>query len=78
METKDLKITAMIYVKEHEILEDEEKISIMEFIKDSSKEQVEFLLLTGEVKDKLTEDDENKIKESEKDLYEKINQFKNK
>jgi len=76
MDTKDLKVTAMLYVKEDSNLKDEEKISIMEFIKNSSKQQVEYLLLTGEGKEELTKEDEKLIKDSEKSLYEKVNEFK--
>ena len=76
MKTKDLKVTAMLYVKEDSNLKDEEKISIMEFIKGSSKQQVEHLLLTGEMKEELTEDDINAVKASEKSLYEKVDEFK--
>ena len=76
MKTKDLKVTAMLYVKEDSNLKDEEKISIMEFIKSSSKQQVEYLLLTGEGKEELTKEDEKLIKDSEKSLYEKVKEFK--
>lgn len=76
MDTKDLKVTAMLYVKEDSNLKDEEKISIMEFIKSSSKQQVEYLLLTGEGKEELTKEDEKLIKDSEKSLYEKVKEFK--
>lgn len=76
MDTKDLKVAAMLYVKEDSNLKDEEKISIMEFIKNSSKQQVEFLLLTGKGKEELTKEDEKFIKDSEKSLYEKVNEFK--
>ncbi len=76
MDTKDLKVTAMLYVKEDSNLKDKEKISVMEFIKSSSKQQVEFLLLTGERKEELTEEDEKFIQGSEKSLYEKVNEFK--
>ena len=76
MDTKELKVTAMLYVKEDTKLSDEEKIYVMNFIKESSKEQVEHLLLTGEMKEELTEDDTNAVKASEKGLYEKVSQFK--
>ena len=76
MDTKDLKVTAMLYVKENSNLKDEEKISIMEFIKSSSKQQVEFLLLTGEGKEEFAKEDEKFIKDSEESLYKKVTEFK--
>ena len=49
MDTKELKIFAMKYAKDHKELTNEEKISVMEFIKDANEDQVLFLLQTGEV-----------------------------
>ena len=63
MNTTDLKIFAMYYVMEHDNLLKEEKIAVMEFIKDNSEDHVKHLLLTGEVKYELVKEDLDFIKE---------------
>jgi len=59
---KQLKIFALNYVKEHDNLTKEQKLGVAEFIMEASDEQVKFLLTTGEVKDKLTEEDNKLLK----------------
>jgi hypothetical protein len=49
MNTTDLKIFAMKYTRDHKELQNDEKISVMEFIKEASEDQVLYLLQTGEV-----------------------------
>ena len=58
-----LKIFALEYVKIHDDLLKEEKFAIGQFIMESSDDQVRFMLITGEVKDNLTKEDVNSIKE---------------
>jgi len=58
---KDLKIFALEYVQLHDDLLKEEKLAIGNFIMEASDKQVEFMLLTGKVKDKLTKEDINLI-----------------
>jgi hypothetical protein len=60
---KDLKIFALEYVKLHDRLLKEQKLAIGQFIMEASDDQVSYMLLTGEVKDKLNEKDLLYIKE---------------
>jgi len=64
MNTKDLKIFAMYYVMEHDDLLKEEKLGLIEFIKEASEDQVKFLLITGEVMPKLVQEDIDALKEA--------------
>jgi len=75
---KNLKIFALKYVKLHNDLLKEEKLAIGEFIMEASDKQVSYMLLTGEVKDKLTKEDINFIKTSWSKLQSKINKVKSK
>ena len=52
----DLKIFALEYVKLHDRLLKEQKLVIGQFIMEASDDQVSYMLLTGEVKDKLTKE----------------------
>ena len=56
---KDLKIFALEYVKLHDHLLKEQKLAIGQFIMEASDDQVKYMLLSGEVKYGLTE--ENKM-----------------
>lgn len=58
---KDLKIFALEYVKIHDDLLKEQKLAIGKFIMEASDDQVKYMLLSGEVKDKLTEDDKKLV-----------------
>ena len=60
---KELKIFALEYIKLHDGLIAEEKLALGEFVMEASDEQVKFMLFTGEVKDNLTEEDLESIKE---------------
>ena len=60
---KELKIFALEYIKLHDDLLKEEKLALGDFVMEASDEQVKFMLMTGEVKDKLTEEDLSFIKE---------------
>jgi len=71
---KSLKIFALQYVKEHDNLTKEQKLGVAEFIMEGSDEQVKFLLATGEVKDKLTQEDKTLLNKCNDQLEEKINQ----
>ena len=55
MNTIDLKIFTMFYINEHDNLTKKEKLELMLFVREASKEQVGYLLITGEVQNKLTE-----------------------
>jgi len=57
MNNTELKIFTMYYINEHDDLSKEEKLALMEWVKDATPDQVGYLLLTGEVKEKLTEED---------------------
>jgi hypothetical protein len=61
--SKELKIFALEYVKLHDNLSKEQKFAIGDFIMEASDDQVNYLLATGEVKDKLTEEDKTLLKE---------------
>jgi len=56
---KELKIFALEYVKLHDHLLKEQKLAIGQFIMEASDDQVKYMLVSGEVKDKLTEEDKN-------------------
>ncbi len=71
---KTLKIFALKYVKKHDLLK-EEKLAIGKFIVEADDNQVKFLLLTGEVKDSLTEDDQKLVKEKSSALSEKMGEL---
>jgi len=55
--SKELKIFALEYVKLHDHLLKEQKLAIGQFIMEASDDQVKYMLITGEVKDNLTEED---------------------
>jgi len=69
MNNSELKIFTMFYIDEHDDLLGEEKIALMEWVKDADMDQVKFLLATGEVKDKLSEEDITYIKELDPMLF---------
>ncbi|MBY9000055.1 MAG: hypothetical protein KGD64_04005 [Candidatus Heimdallarchaeota archaeon] len=54
---KELKIFALEYVKLHDRLLKEQKLAIGQFIMEASDDQVKYMLVSGEVKYGLTEDD---------------------
>ena len=66
---KDLKIFALEYVKIHDDLLKEQKLAIGKFIMEASDDQVKYMLLSGEVKDKLTREDLKFTKESWQGQY---------
>jgi hypothetical protein len=61
--SNQLKIFALEYVKLHDNLLKEQKLAIGQFIMEASDEQVVFMLATGEIKDKLKEQDLSFIEE---------------
>lgn len=71
MDNTKLKIFTIHYVNEHDLVK-EDKLGLMEWVKDADMDQVKHLLLTGEVKDKLVQEDLDFIQENEKDLEEKV------
>ena len=60
----DLKEFAIFYVNEHDRLSKEEKQLFYNFIEEASNDQVTYLLTTGKMKNKLTENDLIIIKEA--------------
>jgi hypothetical protein len=61
----NLKIFALEYVKLHDNLTKEQKLGVGRFIVEANDDQINFLLLTGEVKDKLTKEDKSLIETSD-------------
>ena len=49
MDSNDLKLFALFYIRDDEFLSDKNKIKLMEFVEKSSDEEVLFLLATGQV-----------------------------
>jgi hypothetical protein len=47
MNSDDLKLFAICYIKEHEFLDDKERIQLMEYVEKAADEEVLFLLSTG-------------------------------
>jgi len=66
---KQLKIFALEYIKEHDGLLKEERLALGQFVMEASDNQVKFMLFTGEVKDKLSEEDITYIKELDPMLF---------
>lgn len=55
MNSEDLKLFALFYIRDDEFLSDKNKIKLMEFVEKSSDEEVLFLLATGQVpQEKIT------------------------
>lgn len=49
MNSEDLKLFAIFYIKEDEVLSNKEKIQLMEFVEQAQDEEVLFLLATGQM-----------------------------
>jgi hypothetical protein len=49
MQSKDLKLFAIFYIKEDEILSDKDKVQLMDFVESSDDKNVLFLLATGQM-----------------------------
>jgi len=49
MNTEDLKLFALFYIREDEVLTDKEKIHLMDYIGEAEDEEVLFLLATGQL-----------------------------
>ena len=63
MNNTQLKIFTMCYINEHDDLLKEEKIALMEWVKDASTDQVNYLLATGEVVDEMTQEHIDRLNE---------------
>jgi len=63
MNSLEIKLFAGYYVAEHDNLTTDEKVKLIDWVKNANTEQIKYLLLTGKVKDNLVQEDLDYLKE---------------
>jgi len=67
-----LKVFAGVYITEQDNLSSKEKLQLLKFVKEANEDQIKYLLLNGNIKYNLTEDDKRFISEHSMDFVNRL------